>query len=59
MKNLITEKQITIYDDKLISALVYRLNRKELYLKEDPEEFASDEEVKLFKEMRHKLNLEF
>ena len=55
LKNLITQKQMTIDDDKLIAALVYRLNRKELYLKEDPDMYASDEEVEQFKFQRHQL----
>ncbi|BFU23857.1 histidine--tRNA ligase, putative [Entamoeba histolytica HM-1:IMSS-B] len=57
LKNLITQKQLTIDDDKLIPALVYRLTHKDTYLTEDPEMFATEEEVKQFKQVRHQLNV--
>ncbi|ELP83530.1 histidyl-tRNA synthetase, cytoplasmic, putative [Entamoeba invadens IP1] len=55
LKNLRTQTQITLDDDKLISALVARLTRKEIYLTQDPELFATEEEIKVFTLQRHKL----
>ncbi|KAL7714991.1 histidine--tRNA ligase [Entamoeba marina] len=57
LKNLLTQKQITLDDDKLVPALVYRLSNKQLYVNEDPEAFATPEEVLKFKEDRHQLNI--
>ena len=56
LKNMITKNEMTIKEDKLIAALVERINHPEKYLKEDPELYASDEEVAAFTESRHKLN---
>ena len=57
LKNLATQKQLTIDDDKLIAALVYRLTHKQIYMKEDPEEFATEEEIAKFAEERHQLSV--
>ena len=59
LKNLRTKTQVRVANDRVVPALVARLMRPEVYATEDPELFATDEEVAAFAQRRHALNVAF